>query len=109
MSAKRSLRERLFGSSRQRRTSAVRKPPALPRHLETLEERVTPAPVHDVTTSMDYSTIQAAVNAANPNDVILADAGTYNELVVINKPLTIQGAQHGVDARTRGVVPESVV
>src|SRR4051812_8240821 len=70
--------------------------------LEYLEDRLTPA-VHDVTTGMNFATIQAAVTAANPNDVILADAGVYNELVVVDKALTIQGAQHGVDARTRAV------
>ncbi len=68
--------------------------------LERLEDRLTPA-VHDLTSGLNYATIQAAVTAASANDVILADAGTYAEQVTINKALTLEGAQHGVDARTR--------
>jgi parallel beta-helix repeat protein len=67
-----------------------------------LEDRFVPA-VTDVTTGLSFTTIQAAVSAANPGDTILADAGTYSEMVTIAKPLTLQGAQHGVDARTRSV------
>ena len=55
-----------------------------------------------------YSTIQAAVDAAAPGATINVDAGTYNETVVITQPMTIRGAQAGVDARnTRGT--ESIV
>src|SRR5207248_5488878 len=43
MPAKRSLRERLFGPFRTRRTAPVRKPPALRRQLEPLEDRTVPA------------------------------------------------------------------
>jgi hypothetical protein len=50
---------------------------------------------------MNFATIQAAVTAANPGDTILADAGTYNEHVTVNKSLILEGARHGVDARTR--------
>src|SRR5262249_35738279 len=75
--------------------------------IEHLEDRLVPA-VTNVTTNLSFSTIQAAVNAANPHDVILADAATYNEHVTINKPLTLEGAQHGVDARTRSGA-ESIV
>src|SRR5690349_21616061 len=65
--------------------------------VEALEDRVVPAaPVHDLTTHLDYSTIQAAVNAANPGDVIQVDAGTYPESVTINKALTLDGANAGV-------------
>src|SRR6266699_2723212 len=45
-----------------------------------------------------YTTIQAAINAATPNDVILVCAGTYPELLTgtlnINKTLTLLGAQN---------------
>ena len=36
-------------------------------------------------------TIQAAVDAATPGDLILVDAGTYNELVIMWKPVRLQG------------------
>ncbi|MEM2962781.1 MAG: right-handed parallel beta-helix repeat-containing protein, partial [Candidatus Bathyarchaeia archaeon] len=38
-----------------------------------------------------YTTIQAAVNAANPGDTIIVHPGTYDEQVVVDKSLTIQG------------------
>ena len=36
-------------------------------------------------------TIQAAIDAAAPGDLILVDAGTYNELVIMWKPVRLQG------------------
>ena len=47
-----------------------------------------------------FSTIQAAVTAATAGQTIVVDPGTYTEAVTINKSLTIQGAESGVDART---------
>src|SRR5262245_26949240 len=80
--------------------------------FERLEDRLVPA-VHNVTTGIDYPTIQAAVTAANPGNTLLADPGTYVEQVTINKPLVLQGARHGVDARdpsrTGTAVDESIV
>ena len=38
-----------------------------------------------------YPTIQAAIDAATPGDLILIDAGTYNELVIMWKPVRLQG------------------
>jgi|GEM_PF-2413676 len=69
----------------------------LPR-LELLEGRITPA-VHDLTQGTTFATIQAAINAANAGDTILADAGVYAENVTVNKSLVLEGAQHGVDAQ----------
>jgi FtsP/CotA-like multicopper oxidase with cupredoxin domain len=36
-------------------------------------------------------TIQAAIESANPGDLILVDAGTYNELAIMWKPVRLQG------------------
>ena len=44
------------------------------------------------------TTIQGAVNAANPGDIVKVCPGTYPELVTVNKSLTINGARSGVNA-----------
>jgi parallel beta-helix repeat protein len=51
-----------------------------------------------------FTSIQAAVTAASANATIYVCAGTYNESVSIAKPLTLDGAEFGVDARTRSGV-----
>ena len=56
-------------------------------------------PVHNQTQNTYYATIQSAVSVANPGDVIYASAGIYSEPVVIDRPLTLLGAKHGVDPR----------
>lgn len=38
-----------------------------------------------------YTSIQDAINAASDGDIILVGAGTYNENVIVNKGVTIQG------------------
>jgi hypothetical protein len=55
-----------------------------------------------------YATIQAAIDAAVAGDTIDASDGFYDESVDINKSLTLNGAQHGVDARNRSGA-ESVI
>lgn len=59
-----------------------------------------------------YPTISAAIAAASPGDTISVCVGLYNEQVDINKDnLTLEGAQAGMDARTRPTLPtdESVI
>ncbi|MDZ4657266.1 MAG: right-handed parallel beta-helix repeat-containing protein [Bythopirellula sp.] len=52
-------------------------------------------------------TIQGAIDAAMAGDTIHVQAGTFNEYVVVDKQLTLLGAQAGTDARGR-VATESV-
>ena len=54
-------------------------------------------------------TINYAISQADPGDTIDVAAGTYSELVTVNKSLVINGEQAGVDARTRTPVPETIV
>ena len=42
--------------------------------------------------SASYPTIQAAVNAASPGDIIVVAPGTYNENVTIDKALTLRSS-----------------
>ena len=56
----------------------------------------------------DHNTIGAAIAAATAGDTINVCPGTYAENVVLNKSLTLNGAQTGVDARGR-VASESVI
>ena len=43
-----------------------------------------------------FATIQAAINAAVAGDTIMLAAGTYNENIVLDRAVTILGANHGV-------------
>ena len=54
------------------------------------------APVTTTDPIGSYASIQAGVNASNPDGEVDAKAGTYNEQVIINKPLTVNGAGQGV-------------
>ncbi len=89
-------------SKRYRNRSVV------PQPFEQLENRSYMA-AHIVGSSTNYSTIQAAVNAAAAGSTITVDAGTYNETVTINKTLTLKGAKAGIDARTRSTSGETIV
>lgn len=57
---------------------------------------ITNGPVVNNNTSVQYCTIQSAVNAATAGDVITAAAGTYDEEVTVNKALTIKGNNFGI-------------
>ena len=46
----------------------------------------------------DFSSIQAAVDAANPGDVVRVCPDVYDERVTVNKPLTIRGVANSVQA-----------
>lgn len=57
-----------------------------------------------------FGSIQDAVNAAGPNDVVKVGPGIFAENVTITtKGLELHGAQTGVDARTRSVPNETVL
>ncbi|MCE7926486.1 MAG: HYR domain-containing protein, partial [Haliscomenobacteraceae bacterium CHB4] len=58
-------------------------------------------PVTNTTQATTHATIQDAIDAATPNDILEACAGTYPELITVNKALTINGPQDNVDADTR--------
>src|SRR4051812_28811195 len=83
--------------------------------VETLETRqllTAVLTVDDTTgTGAQFSTIQAAVNAAAPGDIVKVAAGTYNETVTVDKSLAILGAQASRNGATRNVpvAQESVV
>src|SRR5665647_408135 len=63
------------------------------------------------TSDHSCSTIQSAINAASSGDTINVAAGTYTEQVLVNKQLTINGANVGISAgATLGSrVTESIV
>ncbi|MGD6933989.1 MAG: right-handed parallel beta-helix repeat-containing protein [Candidatus Bathyarchaeia archaeon] len=50
-----------------------------------------PAPLGAIVVPTDYPTIQAAINNSSPGSTIYVRNGVYNELLVIDKPLTLIG------------------
>jgi hypothetical protein len=66
-------------------------------------------PVVIVRTGTGYCSIQAAINAAIAGDVITVAAGTYDEIVTVNKALTINGPNAGLDPNTGSRVSEAIL
>ncbi|HPF36160.1 MAG TPA: right-handed parallel beta-helix repeat-containing protein, partial [Candidatus Krumholzibacteria bacterium] len=63
--------------------------------------------VHNLDQDTYYSSIQAAIDAANPGETIDIEAGTYNENLIVNKSLTLLGANADAVCGARGA--ESVI
>jgi len=53
--------------------------------------------IHKIYVPDDYSTIQEAVNAANPGDTIIVRDGTYSENVDVNKEYLTIRSENGAD------------
>src|SRR5207237_563109 len=101
-----------------RRTAAVLTFPAIAYLGAACQDTPTEAPPRPVAmvggptcnVPADYPTIQLAVNDPGCTTIDVA-AGLYPETVTIPRTLTLNGAQAGIDARTRAVplASESVV
>jgi parallel beta-helix repeat protein len=63
-----------------------------------LRENVVKAQEQPIYVPDDYSTIQAAVNAANPGDTIIVRDGTYTENVDVNKDYLTIKSENGAEA-----------
>ncbi len=56
----------------------------------------------------NYSTIQAAINAASPGDIINVSSGTYSGSIIVNKSLTLIGQDPSTTV-IRGTTEETYV
>jgi hypothetical protein len=62
---------------------------------------------NSVQTNVVYGNIQYAIDFASTSDILTASAGTYTENVVVNKSVTLLGANAGIACGSR--VAESVI
>ncbi|MDY6817612.1 MAG: right-handed parallel beta-helix repeat-containing protein [Halobacteriales archaeon] len=63
----------------------------------------------DIVVPDDYSTIQAAVDAATAGETVLVDGGTYREQVLINKDLTLKGQDGATVEAPDGLTTYTIV
>ncbi|MGZ8876124.1 MAG: hypothetical protein ACXW1F_06535, partial [Halobacteriota archaeon] len=71
---------------------------------------VTQASANELTVGTgQYTTIQAAVNAAQPGDTVLIPPGTYSENVLVNKSLTIKSSAGAATTIVKAAVPSNYV
>ena len=61
------------------------------------------------TSCAPFATITKAISVAAAGNTIYVDAGTYAEDVIVNKPLTILGANKDKDACSGTRIAESVI
>jgi hypothetical protein len=80
-----------------------------------VDERSVPASlgsaglVTNQNTGLTYCSIQAAVDAASANDIILVSPGTYAEDLTITKSLDIRGPNYGINPNTGTRVAEAIL
>jgi hypothetical protein len=68
-----------------------------------------PPPIHNVTQNTYFNTIQPAINAANANEVIEVAAGTYTEMLDVNKSVTILGPNAAISPNGGSRVAEAII
>lgn len=54
----------------------------------------------------DFTSIQAAIDHADPGDTIAVEPGTYEETLTVDKEVTLLGAKAGLDGRERSLVEQ---
>jgi len=70
---------------------------------------IKPSTITVCSSGCDFITIQDAVNAAAPGGTIEVGEGTYDEQVVINKPLTLKGPNAGINPNIGTRVAEAII